>query len=441
MPHPIARSSPSFSLAAAALAAVGLALAGCGGGEAPSTPSAPAGGGPAPASPGAPAGKGSASASLAYQTALQLLLRGEPEKARDELQRAVDLDPRMSEAHFELGKLLVHLSSQNVGSQARDLDILDRGIAELEQAAEIEPNNDNYHYWVGRAAFLKNDIEGALASLRKSVGINPKHAPAWKKLGLVLKDKGEMEEAKAAFEKAIECDPTEAGARFQLGQTLETLSKLPEARAAYEASIQIDPTSPEVFGRLTQVCAMLGDAEGEARARAAMDNWKVYDKRLQNRRSKVNKNPGDAVAVRRLGEIYFEVGNWEEALEWFVKSLHLDQKDPLTHLYCGIVRRHLRDYANALNHLKEAEFLAPDHLEPKLELLHVYADSGDESSLKELLGALEEAAAEDGDSLFAIATLMKELEREPDAQRLFEKAKALGVTQAAAPAAAAPEEE
>jgi len=440
MPQPIARSPLSPLPAALVATLLGLAWSACGDSSGSTSPGAGTGGGTEAAADPAGRKKSAASATLAYQTGLQLLLRGEPEKARDELARATELDPKMSEAFFELGKLEVHLSSQTIGSQARDLDVLERGIADLEKARDLEPNNDEYAYWVGRAYSIDNDVDNALANLNRAVEINPKHAPAWKRLGLVLKDAGRMEEAKASFQKAIENDPAEAGARFQLGQTLEQLKDLEGARAAYEASIQIDPTSPEVFGRLTQVCAMLGDAEGEERANQAMESWKIYDKRLQNRRRKVNQNPADAVAVRRLGEIYLEVGKWEDALEWFLKSLHLDPRDSLTHLYCGIVRRHLRDYPNALNHLKEAEFLAPDHLEPKLELLHLYADSGDRASFDELLTSLEEAAKEDGDSLFAIATLLQTLERNEDAQRLFAEAKALGVTEARLPQADVEEE-
>jgi tetratricopeptide (TPR) repeat protein len=431
-----------------------LALAGafapaCGGGETEPKPAAGAAAKGGAAEAGAPAGKGAkgaaqkpkgaASAMVAYQNALQLLLQGDPPKAREELVRAVELDPKLSEARFELGKLELHLSSQIIGSQARDLDVLDHGVTELEAARDLEPANDHYWYWLGRAYGLQKQPEKALAALQKAVELNPKHGPAWKKLGNLLRDAGRMEEARASFLKAIEIDPNEAGAYFQLGQSLEMLSKLPDAREAYEKSIALDPTSPEVFQRLTLVCAMLGDAEGEARARTGMDAWKEYDEKLQRRRRAVNQKPGDAAALRRLGEMYFEVGNWEESLDWFLKAIHIDPKDSLTHLYCGVAKRHMRDFASSANHLKEAEFLAPDMLDPKLELLQLYGESGDEASLGELLASVEEAAVADGASLFALGEVCQGLGRGPDAERLFGKAKALGVTEAA-PAAAAPTE-
>ena len=426
-----------------ALVALGAALGACGGssapapasasksGATPAQPAAPKGATPAAAArPGGAGAKGAASSQLAFQTALQLLLKGDPEKALVELQRAVELDPKMSEAFFELGKLQVHLSSQNVGSQARDLDVLDKGLAALLKACELEPSNDQYWYWVGKTEYVRNDTEKARAHLQKAVDLNPKHDMAWRTLGRVQKDAGEMEAARASFEKSIECAPREARSYFQLGQSLEALGDAPGARVAYEKAIELNPTEPDVFGRLTQVCARLGDAACEERAREGMNAWMEYDKRLQRRKHAVNQNPGDAVAVRRLGEMYFEVGNWEEAVGFFIRSIHIEPKDDRTHYYCGIALREMNDFVNATNHLKEAEFLAPDNLDPKLELLRLYADTKDEASSKELIAGVEAQAA--GESLWFLAEVCQEIGRAEDAARLFGKAKAMGVTTAPA---------
>jgi len=427
-----------------ALALAAPLLGGCGKGDATPPPPAPAGAkGDSPKEDAKGAGKkekGQASAMVAYQSGLQLLLKGDPKKAQAELQRATELDPSMSEAFYELGKLQVHLSSQNVGSQARDLDVLERGIAALEKARTLEPNNDQYWFWCGRAWFLKNEPAKAIEFLSKAVELNPKHGGAWKALGLAQTGVSKTEDAQASFQKAIEAEPKDAGAHFQLGQSLEVLGKLPEARAAYEKSIALNPTDPEVFGRLTQVCGRLGDAEGEARARTGMELTTEFAKKLEKRRRAVNQNPGDTQALTRLGEMYVQVENWDEALEWFVKAIHIDPKNDRAHFLCGMTRRHLQDYANAVNHLKEAEFLAPDNLDPKLELLRLYADTKDEASAKELVAKIEEEGATQGQALFDLADVCKETGRAADATRLYEKAKALGVTTAAdAPAATAPE--
>ena len=88
------------------------------------------------------------------------------------------------------------------------------------------------------------------------------------------------------------------------------------------------------------------------------------------------------------------------------------------------------EMVSVIPRLKEAEFLAPDLLDPKLELLRLYRESDDEPALVETLAAVESAAAADGASLFALGEVCQELERPDDATRLFDKARALGVTAA-----------
>src|SRR5262249_16414040 len=178
----------------------------------PATPTAAPSTAKAPSAPAKPEGtepsadEGS-SATIAYQSGLQLLLKGDPKKALTAFQRAVELDPKMAQAHYELGKLQFHLSSQNVGSYMRDHDILDQSIAALTKARDLEPNNDDYWYWLGRAQFLKKDSADALAAFTKAVTLNPKHAGAWKALGIAPVDASQTEQAKEGFQHPIASAP------------------------------------------------------------------------------------------------------------------------------------------------------------------------------------------------------------------------------------------
>jgi len=418
-----------------------LFLAACGGGDGPapaagsgtsSTPQ-PAGG----KSAAKPAQKGEASAKLAFQTGRQLLLKGDPEKAAQEFQRATELDPNMAEAHFELGKLRLHLSSQTIGSQARDLDVLESGLASMERAVELDPKQAYYWFWLARGNFRRDQDQTAkpIEMLQKALALDPENGPAWKLLGRVQIQAGDNAAAKASLQTATEKMPKDGNSRFYLGNVLEVLGETEVARTVYEESIRLDPSNAKAYESLVKVCARLGDAEGEARANAGLAAWGEYQQKLNRRRVAVNKDPADGAAVRRLGEAYFEVGKWDEALEWFMKAIHIDPKDALAHLLCGVARRNLEDHENALNHLKEAEFLAPDNLDPKLELLRLYALTKDDKGFAETLTVTEEAAAEDGYALFALAETCQDLARTEDAARLFGKASGLGVNSVEPPAA------
>jgi tetratricopeptide (TPR) repeat protein len=299
----------------------------------------------------------------------------------------------------------------------------------LQRACELEPTNDQYLFHLGRAHYLKDDMEGALAHLGKAVELNPKFVGAWKALGKAQVDSGLTEAGRDSYLRALESNPGDAGAHFLLAQALEVLGDLPAARAAYEKSIELDPSVYEVHGRLAQVCGKLGDSEGEAKAQAGMQQWMAYNERFKRRLDAVNERPGDAVAVRRMGEMYYEIGQWEKALDLFLRAIHIDTRDWRAHLYSGVARRHLKDYVYSMHHLREAEFFAPDVLDPKLELMRLYKESGDEAALRKLLDTTELEASEDGDSLYFMAEVCREIGLEEDAKRLFEKAARLGVTE------------
>lgn len=73
----------------------------------------------------------------------------------------------------------------------------------------------------GNDLYSKGDFDGAEASYRKAVEIDPSLEAAWFNLGNVLQNhKDDVEGAEAAFRKAVEADPTSVQAWFNLGALL-----------------------------------------------------------------------------------------------------------------------------------------------------------------------------------------------------------------------------
>jgi predicted Zn-dependent protease len=368
------------------------------------------------------------SALLAFQKGTDLQVRGELAMAEAELERAVELDGSLSEAYFQLGKLRVGLSSRNVGSTVREPETLAKGLAALARAAELEPSNDEYAYWLGRARHIAKDLPGAREALERATELNAGNAEAWKRLGMVHLDEAHLEQARDAFQAAVAIDPPEAGALFQLGQTLELLEDLDGARAAYQRSIEADRTNAGPYGALAKLLAKQGDEAGAAEAETQHEYWKGYEEKLSRRMVAAKQQPDDAATLRRLAEMFLIAEKWGEAADWSLKSINIDSSDHLAHLYRGVALRHLGELDASLPHLKEAEFLGPEYIEPKLELLRLYGDQQDASAFAELLATVEEAAAADGLSLHDLAVVCREYGREEDAGRLSGKARALGVT-------------
>ena len=188
---------------------------------------------------------------------------------------------------------------------------------------------------------------------------------------------------------------------------------------------EVDRIRPEPYLALSQILAKQGDSEGSAAAEAEFKRWSNFDRQLSALTQAANQNPKDAKALFKLGEQYFAGEKWNEALEWFQRSIYVDPKNAHAHFYCGILRRKLGDHAAATNHLKEAEFLEPDSLDPKLELIRLYAETSDENGIQEVFKKVETEAAEDPVAMRELGIVCAEVGRAEDARRFLDKAIAL----------------
>ncbi len=102
-----------------------------------------------------------------------------PVEARDAYRRALELEPRMADAHVNLGRLLHELGQFGAATE---------------------------HY-------------------RRAIALHPDDATAHYNLGVALEDQGQFPAAIRAYQEAIQADPTTADAHFNLAGLYEKLAK------------------------------------------------------------------------------------------------------------------------------------------------------------------------------------------------------------------------
>lgn len=107
----------------------------------------------------------------------------DPDGARTAYQRAIEVDPDMSDAYVNLGRLL------------HDAGDLDEAIRCYREALERAPDDPVVHY----------------------------------NFALVLEDAGDMDAARMHYHEAVEIDPDFADAHFNLGRLLERIGKRSQA--------------------------------------------------------------------------------------------------------------------------------------------------------------------------------------------------------------------
>src|SRR5262249_6915799 len=91
---------------------------------------------------------------------------------------------------------------------------------------------------------FKRDYDGAIASFRKALELDPKDAEGHYNLGNALRAKGQVDGAIACVEKAIDLGPNHAKAHCNLGHALRTQGRFTESLAAHRRGHELGSKRP-----------------------------------------------------------------------------------------------------------------------------------------------------------------------------------------------------
>jgi tetratricopeptide (TPR) repeat protein len=92
---------------------------------------------------------------------------------------------------------------------------IDEAIPEFQAALKRSPKHPEAHYYLGRALFLKGDLQGAKTHYLEAGRLDPK-APVHNELGVIYARLGQTSEAIAQFKEALRLRPDDAQAAENL---------------------------------------------------------------------------------------------------------------------------------------------------------------------------------------------------------------------------------
>ena len=139
------------------------------------------------------------------------------------------------------------------------------------------------HYNIGNARVKQRDIEGAIASFRRSVGIDPEFWQAWINLGSMYAMSGRGRVAVETFEKVRDRQPHRFGVWINLAHAYRADGRTGEALDAYERAMQTGYPLIKAFTEYISFCLELREYE---RARRGLEAAvKRFPKAAQNLRS------------------------------------------------------------------------------------------------------------------------------------------------------------
>lgn len=131
------------------------------------------------------------------------------EQARSAAVRALQIDPKLSDGHLAMAKILFTFDFDWEGSEA-----------EYRRALEIDPGNADALRWKSYLALVLNRSDQALQLAEKAVSDDPLNSWNFFAVAAAHSASGRFADSEAAYRKGLELNPTGVGLHALLGEVL-----------------------------------------------------------------------------------------------------------------------------------------------------------------------------------------------------------------------------
>jgi len=260
-----------------------------------------------------------------YRASL-LLTVGRVDKADKDIERALDLDPKNSDA-FALQSIIA--IAQNKKDKAVDL---------AEKAVAADSNSATARVALSYAQQADFQLEKALSSLKEAVALEPKNALAWARLAELWQSFGKLDNALESAGKAVALNPDLARTQTVLGYAYLSQVRTKEAGVAFEKAIGFDQADP--LPRLGLGLAKIREGsleEGRREIEIA-----------------VSLDPDNAIMRSYLGKAYFEEKRDKLVAKQLNMAKTLDPLDPTSFFYDAIEKQTTNRPVEALHDMQQA---------------------------------------------------------------------------------------
>jgi len=272
-------------------------------------------------------------------------------RARQMLEKALDLDPRFANARAYYG--FTHALLIDSG-QTNDTSWLYKAEEELRRALQDDPKSARAHASLALVYFYQGRKELTALEARKAIELDPNEKDGPNFLALYYTWNGEYEESQALLKPLLDSNPMFFPARVNFGDNLRQTGDPAGSIREQQKVLEQDPKNMLAMVSLAMAYQTKGDTAGarEALARARVLEPQNYQARLLwALQLAVEGRPADAVremdsevlkfgelttVVSNVAEFYAVLGDETRSLDWLDRAVRAGderadwfQRDPL----------------------------------------------------------------------------------------------------------------
>lgn len=170
-------------------------------------------------------------------------------------------------------------------------------------------NDPRFPFFAAIALSRLQQSSEAIAALGRSLEADSAYVDAWVQLGIEYSITGNTARSDSAYRRALELEPDNALANNNYAYSLsERGEKLPLARTMAQTALEKEPDNASYLDTMGWIYYQLGE----------------YEKALEFIHKAITKGDASATVYEHLGDVYQKLGNMDEAEQAWRKSQSID---------------------------------------------------------------------------------------------------------------------
>ncbi|MGB6546422.1 MAG: tetratricopeptide repeat protein [Candidatus Acidiferrales bacterium] len=312
--------------------------------------------------------------------------------AKSEFELAIAINPKMAEAHLNLGLLLL------------DSDPASAATA-FAHAAELTPTESRPRFLYGLALEHAGKLDEAVVQYQKAALLAPNDYEIAFGLARALVRLNRSAEAEAEFRRAVALKANSAPAQLGLAQSLEAQKKYSDAADVLNVYLKLQPADR---------------AAHEDRAYALMQT-NQFDAALAELDLAQAGAAPDANSLKMRAGIYMQQSHWKDAAATLQQAIPLSPADPELYAWLGRSLLELRQFPESTAALNKSLSIDGAAVDPLRDLVDAYYLGGDCPSALATLDLLSAREPLKPIAWFVRGTCYDKLARKPEAIAAYQK--------------------